>query len=265
MAMLARGDVDLYYESVGDGPPLLLIAGLASDSLSWQPVVADLAAHYRVITVDNRGAGRTTPQTAATTIRAMADDCVALIEHLGLPSAHVLGHSMGGFVAQDCAIRYPDKVNALVLAATSSVNSKRNNDMFSDWASALADAADRKAWFRNLFYWIFSTRFFNDAAVVDAAIQYALAYPYPQSATAFRNQIGAIAAFDSTKALASIRVQTLVLGSGEDLLFPLDECRKFARSLPNAEFAAIENAGHSIHMENPQAFVKHVIDFLPRR
>ena len=62
-----------------------------------------------------------------------------------------------------------------------------------------------------------------------------------------------------------IRMQTLVLGSGEDLLFPLDECRKFARSLPNAEFAAIEDAGHSIHMENPQAFVKHVIDFLPQR
>ena len=145
MAMLARGDVDLYYECVGDGPPLLLIAGLASDSLSWQPIVADLAAHYRVIAVDNRGAGRTTPQTAPTTIRAMADDCVALIEHLGLASAHVLGHSMGGFVAQDCAIRHPDKVNALVLAATSSVNSRRNNDLFSDWASALANGADPRA------------------------------------------------------------------------------------------------------------------------
>ena len=265
MAMLARGDVDLYYESVGDGPPLLLIAGLASDSLSWQPIVADLAARYRVITVDNRGAGRTTPQTAPTSVRAMADDCVALIEHLGLSSVHVLGHSMGGFVAQDCAIRYPDKVNALVLAATSSVNPRRNNDMFSDWASALANGADKRAWFRNLFYWIFSTRFFNDDAVVDAAIQYALAYPYPQSATAFRNQIDAIAAFDSTKALANIRMQTLVIGAACDLLFPLDECRKFARSLPNAEFAAIENAGHSIHMENPQAFVKHVIDFLPQR
>ena len=265
MATLARGDVALYYESVGDGAPLLLIAGLASDSLSWQPIVADLAARYRVITVDNRGAGRTTPQTAPTTIRAMADDCVALIEHLGLPSAHVLGHSMGGFVAQDCAIRYPDKVNALVLAATSSVNSRRNNDMFSDWASAFANGPDRKAWFRNLFYWIFSTRFFNDDAVVDAAIQYALAYPYPQSAMAFQNQISAIAAFDSTSALANIRTKTLVLGAACDLLFPLDECRKFARALPHAEFAAIEDAGHSIHVENPQAFVKHVIDFLPQR
>jgi pimeloyl-ACP methyl ester carboxylesterase len=125
--------------------------------------------------------------------------------------------------------------------------------------------ADKSAWFRNLFYWIFSTRFFNDAAFVDAAIQYALAYPYPQSATAFQNQIGAIAAFDSTEALANIRTKTLVLGGGGDLLFPLDECRKFARSLPHAEFVAIENAGHSIHLENPQAFVKHVIDFLPQR
>src|SRR5438309_3680925 len=137
MAMLARGDVDLYYESVGDGPPLLLIAGLASDSLSWQPIVADLASHYRVITVDNRGAGRTTPQAAPTSIRAMADDCVALIEHLGLPSVHMLGHSMGGLVAQDCAIRYPDKVNALVLAAPASVNSKRNNDWFAGWAAVI--------------------------------------------------------------------------------------------------------------------------------
>jgi pimeloyl-ACP methyl ester carboxylesterase len=265
MAMLARGDIDLYYESAGDGPPLLLIAGLASDSLSWQPIIGDLTAHFRVITVDNRGAGRTTPQTAPTSIRAMADDCVALIGHLGLRSVHVLGHSMGGFVAQDCAIRYPDKVNALVLAATSSVNSKRNNDMFSDWASALANDADRTAWFRNLFYWIFSTRFFNDDAVVAAAIQYALAYPYPQSATAFQNQTEAIAAFDSTNALANIRTKTLVLGSAEDLLFPLDECQTFARLLPHAEFAMIENAAHSIHMENPQAFVKQVIDFLPQR
>jgi pimeloyl-ACP methyl ester carboxylesterase len=137
--------------------------------------------------------------------------------------------------------------------------------MFFDWASALANGADRKAWFRNLFYWIFSMRFFNDDAVVDAAIQYSLAYPYPQSTAAFQNQIGAIAAFDSTQALANIRIKTLVLASREDLLFPLGECRKFARSLPRSEFAMIENAGHSIHMENPQAFVKHIIDFLPQR
>ncbi|HEY3177970.1 MAG TPA: alpha/beta hydrolase [Casimicrobiaceae bacterium] len=265
MATLARGDVDLYYECHGDGAPLLLITGLASDSQSWQPVIADLASRYRVIVVDNRGAGRTTPQDAPTSIRTMTDDCVALIEHLRLPSVHVLGHSMGGFVAQDFAIRYPDNVGALMLVATSSVNSNRNNDLFADWASALAGGADMKTWFRTLFYWIFSTRFFDDDAVVEQAIQYALAYRYPQSAVAFQNQIGAIAAFDSTETLSHIRSQTLVIGGAEDLLFPIEVCRTFSRAIPSAAFETVENAAHSVHMENPQAFVEQVFEFLPQR
>jgi pimeloyl-ACP methyl ester carboxylesterase len=172
---------------------------------------------------------------------------------------------MGGFVAKDCAIRYPDRVDALILVATSSVNSNRNNDLFSDWASALAGGADMKAWFRTLFHWIFSARFFDDDAVVEQAIQYAFAYPYPQSVAAFQNQIGAIAAFDSTKTLSCIRSQTLVIGGAEDLLFPLELCRIFSRAIPNAGFATVENAAHSIHMENPQAFVKRVFEFLPGR
>ena len=104
MPMFSREDVDLYYECHGSGAPLFLIAGLASDSQSWQPIIGDLAAHFRVIALDNRGVGRTIPQDAPTSIRAMADDCVALIDHLRLPSVHVLGHSMGGFIAQELAI-----------------------------------------------------------------------------------------------------------------------------------------------------------------
>jgi pimeloyl-ACP methyl ester carboxylesterase len=127
--MFSRGVVDIHYEIHGDGAPVLMIAGLASDSQSWQPIVSDLASHYRLITVDNRGAGRTTPQDARVSVRAMADDCVALLAHLGLRSVHMLGHSMGGFVAQDCAIRHPDKVDSLILAATSSSSSRRNNDL----------------------------------------------------------------------------------------------------------------------------------------
>ena len=100
--------VDLYYEIHGIGPPLMLISGLASDSQSWQPVLERLSRHYSVIIFDNRGVGRTKPQDPGISIPRIADDCVALIEHLGLPSAALLGHSMGGFVALDCAIRYPE-------------------------------------------------------------------------------------------------------------------------------------------------------------
>ncbi|HEY2815791.1 MAG TPA: alpha/beta fold hydrolase [Casimicrobiaceae bacterium] len=79
MPLFSRADVELYYECPGDGAPLLLIAGLASDSLSWQPVLAEFGSRYRVVTLDNRGAGRSVPSTVPTTVQAMADDCVSAI------------------------------------------------------------------------------------------------------------------------------------------------------------------------------------------
>src|SRR5436305_10984221 len=264
MPMFSREDVDLYYECHGSGAPLFLIAGLASDSQSWQPIIGDLAAHFRVIALDNRGVGRTIPQDAPTSIRAMADDCIALIDHLRLPSVHVLGHSMGGFIAQELAIRRADKVNALILAATASASCRRNNELFRGWADALATGANMSAWFRNLFYWIFSARFFDDENAVDEAVRFAIDYLYPQSAQSFRNQVDAIAAFDSATELSRLRARTLVVAGTGDLLFPLDACRTFANRVPGATFAAIDNAAHSLHMEQPRAFVDRVVQFLEK-
>ncbi|MDP8313931.1 MAG: alpha/beta hydrolase [Candidatus Celaenobacter antarcticus] len=99
--------IDLYYEIHGKGEPLMLIAGLASDSQSWQPIMEDLSRNYRVITPDNRGVGRTKPSDINISIQKITDDCISLVRHLGLSSVNMLGHSMGGFVALDCAIRYP--------------------------------------------------------------------------------------------------------------------------------------------------------------
>lgn len=110
--------VDVYYEVHGGGPSLVLIAGIASDSQSWLPVVAPLAEHFTVIVYDNRGVGRTTPQDADVSMALLADDCAALIEHLGYSKVHLLGHSMGGFVAQDVAARYPDRIGHLILVGT---------------------------------------------------------------------------------------------------------------------------------------------------
>ena len=150
-------NVRLYYETHGKGIPLMLVAGLASDSQSWQPIVEDLAKQHLVILPDNRGTGRTSPQEAETSIRHIADDCIVLLNHLKLPSATLLGHSMGGLVTMDCAIRYPEYVSKLILAATSAVNSERNNALFLDWVSYLESGMDLEYWFRNIFYWIFSS------------------------------------------------------------------------------------------------------------
>ena len=262
MPTLSRGDGELYYECHGSGVPLLLIAGLASDSQSWLPIIDDLAPRFHVIAVDNRGVGRTTAHAVPLSIRAMADDCAALLDHLQLASAHVVGHSMGGFVAQEMALRYPQKIDALILAATSSTSSRRNNALFHDWADALDNGADMRAWFRNLFYWIFSARFFDDEKAVDESVRLAIAYPYPQSAQSFRLQADALAAFDSRRELSNVRARTLVIAGKADLLFPLELCTAFADRIPGSSFATIEGAAHSIHMQYPDLFVERVVDFL---
>jgi pimeloyl-ACP methyl ester carboxylesterase len=258
---LALADVELYYEVRGEGAPLLLIGGLAADSQSWLPILPLLATRCRVITCDNRGVGRTVPQDVPNSIKAMADDCVALVRHLGLNSLNVLGYSMGGFIAQDLATRHPDLVDRLVLASTAARNSRRNNDLFMDLSGALEDGADAKSWFRNVFYWIFSASFFDDHKTVEMALRLAVEYPYPQSADAFRRQVGAIVEFVGVP-LAQLRARTLVLGGTEDLLFPAKVCADFAASLPDAAWIPIEGAAHCVYLEQPQEFAQHVLDFV---
>jgi pimeloyl-ACP methyl ester carboxylesterase len=253
--------VDLYYEIHGKGMPLLLVAGLASDSQSWQPIIEELSRHCLVIAPDNRGAGRTRPQETGISIRQIADDCMALAGYLGLSSVNLLGHSMGGFVAQDLAIRHPDSIDKLILAGTSASNSKRNDSLFFDWASCLESGMDAELWFRTIFYWLFSERFFENEAAVNDAVRYAIEYPYPQSTIAFRKQVEVIADFDCTERLSGVTVKTLVISGKEDLLFPPEACARLARAIPGAAFSVIENAAHSIHMEQPRAFTDCVLKF----
>lgn len=254
--------VDLYYEIHGKGTPLMLVAGLASDSQSWQPIMKDLSQHYCVIIPDNRGAGRTKPQDIEISIQQITDDCITLIRYLGLSSVNLLGHSMGGFVALDCAIRYPEHVFKLILAGTSAFNSERNNALFLDWASYLESGMDLEHWFRNVFYWIFSKRFFKDKGALDDAMRFAIEYPYPQSRIAFKKQVNAIKGFNCLEGLPGIKLKTMILCGKEDLLFPPEESIKVLQVIPGSIFSLIEDAGHSIHIENPRAFTDCVLNFL---
>lgn len=250
--------VSLHYEQQGNGPPLLLVAGLASDSVSWLPVWNDLTSRFRVIAPDNRGAGRTRPQDGPVSIDTMADDCAALLAHLGIARAAVLGHSMGGFVAQRLASRHPGLVDRLVLVATGSEPSAADIALFRDLADRLDAGEDPARWFRRLFDVVFTRRFLADPANVDAATRWALDYPYRQSPRAFRRQVEAIAAFDGGADLARLAVPTLVLAGREDVLFPLETARAFAARIAGARVEAIDGAAHAVHTEQPRAFVRAV-------
>jgi pimeloyl-ACP methyl ester carboxylesterase len=262
-SMLMLNDAKLYYEVHGvDGPPLLLVAGLASDVSSWQTVLPVLSEHFRVIIVDNRGIGRSVPQNAPVSVDLMADDCAALIDHLGYGPVYVLGHSMGGFTALNLAARYPEKVRKLVIAASGEKSSSRNTLLFSDLADRYEKSEDLAGFFRTVFYWIFSPAFFEDEGTVKGAVEFALSYPFPQAPVSFRNQVNAIAAFDGRGLARSVKVPALVLAGTEDLLFPAAAGRELAEKFPRGKYLAIEGAAHSIHAEKPKEFAEAVLSFL---
>src|SRR5512140_3268314 len=108
----------MYYEEHGSGFPLLLINGLGSDHLEWLHQLPPFEARFRVVVFDNRGTGMTEIPPGPYTTAEMADDAAALLRALGIARAHVLGVSLGGMIAQEVALRHPDRVNRLVLGCT---------------------------------------------------------------------------------------------------------------------------------------------------
>jgi pimeloyl-ACP methyl ester carboxylesterase len=262
MAIFNTNEIALYYECHGSGPPLMLIAGLASDGQSWMPVVEALSPYFTLILPDNRGAGRTRPPDAPISIVQMADDCAALADHLGHKSLFVAGHSMGGAIAMTLALKNPQKVDRLVLAAMAAKMSSRNKILFKDMSALRQNGVDMQLWYKMLFQWLFHPSFFGDEKRVNEATALSLAYAHAQSDENFARQLEAVGAVDFRATLHTLQTRTLVLLACDDLLFPLAGAKAMLADLPDAEFEIIDHAGHSLHWDNPDAFCAALKAFL---
>lgn len=267
MAELTLSDATLYYEvhpakcPVSSNPPLVLIAGLASDSQSWQPVLGTLQQNRTIVLLDNRGAGRTRAPTQAS-LTQMAQDCLALCDHLNLDSFDLIGHSMGGFVALNVIKTSPTRVRRLVLANSSARQSARNQLMFTDWANALASEGATARWYRTFFYWILTRQFFENHEAVEQLVKLAQSYAHGPNALAFKSQVLAMAEFDATVWLTAVKSRTLVLTSSEDLLFPPGQDASGLAAIPEAAIRIVPGLGHSLPLEAPKVFCQEVLGFL---
>lgn len=260
MPVLSMDGAELHYHIAGDGPPLLMIAGLSSDSASWGPVAPALSKQFTLIMPDNRGAGRTKAK-GAISIDAMARDCTALLDHLSIARTHVLGHSMGGTVAASLAASQPDRTESIVLAASPAAPPARAISVVENILALREHGAPGEHWLRALFHWLFAPRFFENRRAVDAAIATALAYPHAQSASDMRRQIEALRRHDASTLPERVAAPGLLLAGELDLMVSPEAIAESFAGAPKMRLQTLAGAAHSLHWDQPEAFVHAVTDF----
>ncbi len=262
MPDLSVSGISLHYEVEGSGPPLVLVAGLSSDGASWAPVTPHLTPHAKLILPDNRGCGQTQTNAGEVTIEAIADDIIALLDHLEIEQANILGHSMGGVIAMTIAARRPDRLRRLVLSATTPTVPPRARSIIETLVSLREAGAPEEDWYRSFFHWLFHPAFFESEAAVAAAIAMARAYPHAQSPGDMRRQVDALRDYDASALPAQIKAETLILAGEADLLFPPQAIAQNFRPLKNHRIEILPDAAHSQQWDQPQAFARAVVRFL---
>ncbi len=257
MPVFEHDTVKINFERSGDGPPLLLIAGMMSDNASWAPVVPLLEPYFTVIRPDNRTTGQTVPWNAPASVDLIAADCAALITNLGLGRVHVLGHSMGGLIGMRLACHFPDAVRSLTLAASAPLRLERNVALFRALLAIRQSNAAPDTWLRALFPWLFAPEVYETEGLVAQALAASLAYPFAQSADAMAHQLDALGGY-IPDAIADLPCPAQALLAQDDMLVPAALARP---ALDNIPVHMIAGAGHSIHWDQPQAVADHLRSF----
>ena len=254
-------NADLFYQVQGKGEPLLLIAGFACDHTIWALVTAQLAASYQVIAIDNRGMGQSNGADKAVTLRQMAEDAAGLLDTLGLSSAHVAGHSMGGLIAQELALAHPEKVRSLMLVSSGAQTDPRGKAIIELWGE-LPRLVDPLTMTRILLPWMYTSNFYSTPGALEKLMKQIMANPYPPSADAIYGQSRAISNANTIDRLANINCPTLVLVGSDDILLPIGSSKQLARGIRNARLVILEKTGHVLLIESPEVVAQTLLDFM---
>ncbi|HET8758130.1 MAG TPA: alpha/beta hydrolase [Solirubrobacteraceae bacterium] len=251
---------ELWFERRGDGPDVLLIAGLGDPAEAWAYQLGGLSDRYRVTAFDNRGVGRTALPDDPLTTATMADDAAALLHALGAARVHVAGFSMGSLIAQELALRHPELVRSLVLMSSYARPDARLRAQLELWRWLPTAAPDARAFYEAFFTWVYTPRAHADGTVA-TFVDEALAFAHPQTVVGFRAQLDACVAHDTHDRLARIAVPTLVLAGEHDAIVPPHLGRAVAAQIPHARFEVMPGEAHQPFQEVPERFNDRVDAF----
>jgi pimeloyl-ACP methyl ester carboxylesterase len=268
-------DVDLYFEVYGQGDPLVLIAGTGISLAPWRVFqVPEFAKHYQVVIYDHRGLGRSDKPDVHYSTRLFARDCAGLMDALAIERAHIMGHSMGGRVAQWVALDYPEKVRSLVLSGT---GSGKYSDRLEDYPRGVPlDAAlelIEKGYEKYQHdHWgpgfMFSEVFMKERPEVVKRFQELIVDEVPPLKCYLRHVV-ARQCHETTEIVHRITAPTLVIVGSKDTHeggtgSHVESSQALARQIRNAELVLVEGGRHGYLREMPEKGHPPILDFLRR-
>lgn len=251
------GRYDIHYVVEGQGFPLLLIHGLAGDHSAWDPQIAAWRERFRVIAPDSRGAGRSTQVDEPISTADMARDMLALLDHLGIDNAHVLGRSMGGAIAQHMAILAPRRVRTLMMCASFAKLDPLGYRVLSNMREVLELTKSWAAHARHSVQNFVSHEFFNANSDRVAAIEKLIGGETRLQACYVR-QNHACLEHDTLARIARIACPTLIMAGGRDPICSLTATQWMSERIPNAETVIFDSSSHFFLMEEPDKFMATV-------
>jgi pimeloyl-ACP methyl ester carboxylesterase len=254
--------ISLYYEVHGQGQPLVLIMGLRRNLVWWYRQLPELSRHFRVIVFDNRGAGRSDQPDVPYSIKLLAADTAGLMVTLGLGPAHVLGVSMGGYIAQELALAHPELVRGLILGCTSCggrravLMSPELRERFVANEGLTPEQILRKD--MNIY---FSDRYI--AGHPEEIAQFVkLSLLHYQPAFAFFRQLDACLEHDTVDRVGSIPAPTLIASGDDDPLVPFTNSLILQELMPRAKLEVFPGGRHCFFLEQAEEFNRMAVEFL---
>jgi 3-oxoadipate enol-lactonase len=254
----------IHYSKTGrpGGPPVLFIQGLGAGKAGWALQRMATAPWYQGIALDNRGAGRSDKPHTPYSLEQMADDAIAVLDHAGIETAHIVGASMGGAISQIIAVKYPDRTRSITLACTAGAHHPWREELLKTWRdNALERGMGTMS--REAARWVIGPRSFRR---VLPAMGWLGPLALGRPSHAFANQVDAILNVDMTlvKELGNINVPVMVLVGNQDILTPRGDSEELADRIPTAEFVVISGAAHGFMVEHASTFNRVLLEFLGR-
>jgi pimeloyl-ACP methyl ester carboxylesterase len=256
-------NVDLYYETHGQGDPILLIPGLASDAGTFAHFIPSVDSNFKLIVVENRGSGRSSKPSGQYTTEIMADEAMALLDQLGIQRVHLIGKSMGGMIAQIIAAKRPELVRSLVLACTLMAHDGYGKELL-EIGRVLAQGAGLFETYRLAFLLSYSREYCmtNRGRLVEAQRFLEQASDGDELLRGYIAQSIACEKHDSTQVVGKIKAPTLVVVGNDDQITTADHSRRLAAAIANSTLKIFPRGGHGFWREFPQSVNPVVRDFL---